>query len=52
MTSLRVNGREVAVCVDPATGMCEPGRPPLVPAFANVVARLTGKPRRQLPLAI
>jgi isoquinoline 1-oxidoreductase subunit beta len=34
---------------DPPTGMGEPGLPPLAPAFANAVARLTGKPLRQMP---
>jgi NAD(P)-dependent dehydrogenase (short-subunit alcohol dehydrogenase family) len=34
---------------DAPTGMGEPGLPPLAPAFANAVARLTGKPLRDLP---
>jgi isoquinoline 1-oxidoreductase subunit beta len=34
---------------DPPTGMGEPGLPPLAPAFANALARLTGKPLRELP---
>ncbi|MEK1850615.1 MAG: molybdopterin cofactor-binding domain-containing protein, partial [Phyllobacterium sp.] len=34
---------------EPPTGMGEPGLPPLAPAFANAVARLTSKSLRQLP---
>ncbi len=37
---------------DAPTGMGEPGLPPLAPAFANAVARLTGKPMRQLPFVV
>jgi isoquinoline 1-oxidoreductase beta subunit len=43
----------IAVHVVPSaeapTGMGEPGLPPLAPAFANAVSRLTGKPLRELP---
>jgi isoquinoline 1-oxidoreductase beta subunit len=31
--------------------MGEPGLPPLAPAYANAVARLTGKRHRELPFA-
>jgi isoquinoline 1-oxidoreductase beta subunit len=34
---------------DPPKGMGEPGVPPLAPAFANAVARLTGQRLRELP---
>jgi isoquinoline 1-oxidoreductase beta subunit len=34
------------------TGMGEPGLPPLAPAFANAVARLTGKALRELPFKL
>jgi isoquinoline 1-oxidoreductase subunit beta len=37
---------------DAPTGMGEPGLPPLAPAFANALARLTGKPVRDLPIKL
>jgi isoquinoline 1-oxidoreductase beta subunit len=47
---------EVAVHIvasaDAPTGMGEPGLPPLAPAFANAIVRLTGKPIRSLPFQL
>ncbi len=34
---------------DPPMGMGEPGLPPLAPAYANAIARLTGRRLRRLP---
>ncbi len=47
---------QVAVHIVPSTdaptGMGEPGVPPLAPAFANAVAKLTGQRLRELPFRL
>jgi len=37
---------------DKLGGVGEPGVPPIAPAVANAVARLTGKPVRKLPIRL
>ena len=49
MTNMPQFDVHIVPSAEPPTGMGEPGLPPLAPAFANAIARLTGKPLRQLP---
>lgn len=49
ITDMPAFGVHLVPSADAPTGMGEPGLPPLAPAFANAIARLTGKPLRQLP---
>jgi isoquinoline 1-oxidoreductase subunit beta len=37
---------------DPPKGMGEPGLPPLAPAFANAIAKLTGQRLREMPFRL
>ena len=52
VTDIPEFGVHVVPSAEPPTGMGEPGLPPLAPAFANAIARLTGKPMRELPFAL
>ncbi|HEY9107869.1 MAG TPA: molybdopterin cofactor-binding domain-containing protein [Roseateles sp.] len=47
----RVMTVSIVPSLDPPKGMGEPGLPPLAPALANAVARLTGKRQRELPFS-
>ncbi|KQP26489.1 xanthine dehydrogenase family protein molybdopterin-binding subunit [Methylobacterium sp. Leaf100] len=52
VTDIPEFGVYVVPSAEPPTGMGEPGLPPLAPAFANAIAKLTGKPMRELPFAV
>ncbi|WP_342130241.1 xanthine dehydrogenase family protein molybdopterin-binding subunit [Hydrogenophaga sp. OTU3427] len=52
MTDAPVFAVHTVPSADAPTGMGEPGLPPLAPAFANAIARLTGKPLRELPFKL
>ena len=52
ITDMPVIAVHIVPSADAPTGMGEPGLPPLAPAFANAVARLTGKPLRELPFKL
>src|SRR5471032_1438381 len=49
MTDMPVIDVHIVPSNDPPTGMGEPGLPPLAPAFANALFKLTGKRLRKLP---
>jgi isoquinoline 1-oxidoreductase beta subunit len=52
MTNMPAFEVHIVPSAEPPTGMGEPGLPPLAPAFANAIARLTGKPVRALPFKL
>jgi isoquinoline 1-oxidoreductase beta subunit len=52
MTNMPAFEVHIVPSAEPPTGMGEPGLPPLAPAFANAIARLTGKPVRDLPFKL
>ena len=52
ITDMPVVAVHIVPSADAPTGMGEPGLPPLAPAFANALARLTGKPLRELPFKL
>ena len=56
-TSARINDAPVVdvhivPSNDPPKGMGEPALPPLAPAYANAIARLTGKRMREMPFKL
>jgi len=52
LTDMPAFAVHIVPSADAPTGIGEPGVPPLAPAFANAVARLTGKPLRELPFKL
>jgi isoquinoline 1-oxidoreductase beta subunit len=52
MTDIPAFDVHIVPSAEPPTGMGEPGLPPLTPAFANAIARLSGKPVRELPFKL
>ncbi len=52
MTDMPAFDVHIVPSADAPTGIGEPGLPPLAPAFANAVARITGKPVRDLPFKL
>jgi isoquinoline 1-oxidoreductase subunit beta len=52
MTDMPAIDVHIVPSAEPPTGIGEPGLPPLAPAFANAVARITGKSVRDLPFKL
>ena len=52
MTSMPAVDVHIVPSAEPPTGIGEPGLPPLAPAFANALARVTGKPVRDMPFKL
>ena len=52
ITDMPLVAVHIVPSADPPKGMGEPGLPPLAPAFANAVARLTCKTPRELPFKL
>lgn len=52
ITDMPLMAVHIVPSADAPTGIGEPGLPPLAPAFANAVAKLTGKRLRELPFKL